>query len=348
MYWLRLRLRYLPSNYIVGSNPELYEHLKSETDEKELNRRVARVTGADVLPNVIDENMIALKSLNRSLADNILEPTNDPYRVVAGADTAGVDASGKGVLSGYDMNATSTWMYGDKRLNNWNRLGLGLAYTKINTSYDVGADRKLDVINLFIPYMHKFTDRLKLASILSVGYGIGDMDRSYKNARSADLEDIFAGFTNELRYTMDLGCFAQLEPALMLNALGYYEEGLDEGNAAEAITTKDTKNLSVEAGAGLFLKKKVSLASYGRLGFKVGGVYYRELSSPFNGIDARHRGAVGWYNINDYAHLYQKDRALLEAAINYDYKAFTLEFKYNKLLQKNDPEMLDIGLKYRF
>lgn len=339
---------YLDKNYIEGSTPGLYEDLKSETDEKELNRKVARVTGADVLPNIVDENMIALKSLNRSLADNILEPTNDPYRVVAGADTASVDAGGKGVLSGYDMNASSMWMYGDKRLNNWNRLGLGLALTKINTSYDVGADRKLDIIQLFIPYMHKFTDRLRLASILSAGYGIGDIDRSYKDARSSDLRDIFAGFTNELRYTMDLGCFAELEPALMLNALGYYEEGLDEGNAAEAIKTRNTRNLSIEAGAGLFLKKKVSLERFGRLGFKIGGVYYRELTSPYDGISAHHKGATGWYTINDYAHLYQKDRALLEAAINYDYKAFTLELKYNKLLQKNNPEMLDLGLKYRF
>ncbi len=339
---------YLDKNYIEGSTPELYEDLKSETNEKTLNRKVARVTGADVLPNIVDENMIALKSLNRGLADNILEPTNDPYRVVAGADTASVDAGGKGVLSGYDMNASSMWMYGDKRLNNWNRLGLGLALTKINTSYDVGADRKLDIIQLFIPYMHKFTDRLRLASILSAGYGFGDMDRSYKDARSSDLKDIFAGFTNELRYTMNLGCFAELEPALMLNALGYYEEGLDEGNASEAIITKNTKNLSIEAGAGLFLKKKVSLEKFGRLGFKIGGVYYRELTSPYDGISAHHKGANGWYTINDYAHLYQKDRALLEAAINYDYKAFTLELKYNKLIQKNEPEMLDLGLKYRF
>ena len=61
-----------------------------------------------------------------------------------------------------------------------------------------------------------------------------------------------------------------------------------------------------------------------------------------------HRGASGWYTINDYANLYQRDRAVLEAAIDYEYKDIALYAKYNRLIQKNDPQLFDFGVKYKF
>ena len=72
--------------------------------------------------------------------------------------------------------------------------------------------------------------------------------------------------------------FAELEPALMLNAIGYTEDGFEEDDSNTALISKKTHNHSVEAGAGLFLKKKIATSKYGKLGFKIGGIYYRELS----------------------------------------------------------------------
>ena len=133
----------------------------------------------------------------------------------------------------------------------------------------------------------------------------------------------------------------------MLNALGYSEDGFDEGG--NGLKTKRTDNLSVEGGIGLFLKKDVKMEKYGKLGFKVGGVYYHEFATPYDKIQAQHNdGGISWYYINDYANLYQRDRAVLEAAVDYEYKDISLYAKYNYLIQKNDPQLFDLGVKYKF
>ena len=338
--------QYLEQNYQEGNLTELYDSVKSETDDFAVRQNIADKTGFDTMLNFADENFQVLRSLNRSMADTILKPSDEPYRVLAGYDNFNLETDNKGLLSGYELSSNSMYTFGDKRLDNKNRLGLGLSYTNLSSSYEEGGDRDLNIFTVFMPYLHKFSDNLRLASVLSFGYGYGEYDRG--SDRESDITDFFYGLTNELRYTIDLNGFAELEPALMLNALGYSEDGFDEGNAEDALITKRTNNLSVEAGIGLFLKKEVKMEKYGKLGFKIGGVYYHEFAEPYDDIRARHNGASGWYSINDYANLYQRDRAVLEAAVDYEYKDIALYAKYNRLIQKNDPQLFDLGIKYKF
>ena len=337
---------YLEENYQAGNMEKMYDNIKMQSSQPNVSQTIAQDLGYDVLPNFAQENYIALKSLNRNISDTVLTPTSETNRVVAGGDYMNIETDNKGFLSGYELNASSMYTFGDKRLDNKNRLGLGLSITHLDTNYDRGGDRKLNIFNLFVPYMHKFTNNLNWASILSVGYGDGEYDRG--NKKESDITDIFYGWANELRYTMDLNGFAELEPALMLNALGYTEDGFDEKAGAGSLISKKTHNMSVEAGIGLFLKKKVSLCNYGKLGFKVGGVYYRELADPYDEIEAKNRGATGWYKLNDYAHIYRDDRAVLEAGVDYEYKKFSIYAKYNQLIERNDPQLIDLGLKYNF
>ena len=337
---------YLEQNYKEGKLTGLYDDIKSESTDFGTRQNIAGQTGFDTLLNFADENFQVLRSLNRSMADTILKPSDEPYRVLAGYDNFNLETDTKGILSGYELSSNSMYTFGDKRLDNKNRLGLGLSYTKLSSSYDVGGDRDLNIFTVFMPYLHKFSDNLRLASVLSFGYGYGDYDRG--SDRESDITDYFYGLTNELRYTIDINGFAELEPALMLNALGYSEDGFDEGSGENALVTKRTNNLSVEGGIGLFLKKDVKMEKYGKIGFKIGGIYYHEFASPYDDIRAQHRGASGWYTINDYANLYQRDRAVLEAAIDYEYKDIALYAKYNRLIQKNDPQLFDFGVKYKF
>ncbi|MBO5441155.1 MAG: autotransporter outer membrane beta-barrel domain-containing protein, partial [Alphaproteobacteria bacterium] len=337
---------YLEKNWEQNKLNEMYIALVKETNEQGIKHHLAKDLGYDIMPNFADENFMALKSLNRNIADTILKPSDENYRVIAGADSVSLETKNKAVLSGYDLSATSMYTFGDKRLDNKNRLGLGLSFTQLSSSYDRGGSRDLNIVSVFIPYLHKFTEKLNLASILSFGYGYGDLERG--GNKKADINDIFYGFTNELRYTIDLNGFASLEPALYLNAIGYTEDGLDEGSSELALATNKTHNLSVEAGIGLFLKKEVSLEKYGKLGFKVGGAYYRELGSPYDDIRARVKGSNGWYSINDYANIYTHDRALLEAAIDYEYKDLSIYAKFNQIIQKNNPKLFDLGIKYKF
>lgn len=338
---------YLESNYKDGELVELFDNVKSETSAQGTAEAFAEELGYDVMPNFADENFIVMKSLNRNIADTILKPTDEANRVVAGYDYISLETENKALLSGADLSANSMYTFGDKRLDNKNRLGLGLSFTELSSSYEKGGDRDVSIISIFMPYLHKFSDKLRLASILSFGYGTGEFERSSNN--ESDISDIFYGFTNELRYTIDLNGFAELEPALMLNAIGYTEDGFDEGNGENAIETKKTHNLSVEAGVGLFLKKEVKTNEHGKIGFRIGGAYYRELGNPYDKIDARlKRGNSSWYRIDDYANLYDHDRAILEAAIDYEYKSIGVYAKYNRLIQKNNPELFDLGIKYKF
>jgi len=337
----------LEKNYAAGNMTEMYDKIKNENTLYGASRETADQLGYNMLPNFAEENFTVLKSLNRNITDQILTPTREINRVVVGADYINLETKHKSYLAGYELNATSAYMFGDKRLDNKNRLGLGIDFTNISTDYNhISGDRKLNMVTVFMPYMHKFTERLRLASILSFGYGDGEYDRGAD--RESDITDIFYGFTNELRYTIDMNGFAELEPALMLNAIGYTEDGFEEDKGSSALISKKTHNNSVEGGVGLFLKKKVALSKFSRLGFKIGGAYYREFADPYDDLTVRHRGAAGWYKINDYAHIYDDDRALLEAAIDFDYKRFSIYAKYNQLIQRDNPSMIDVGLKYHF
>ncbi len=338
---------YLEQNYKGGFLENLFDKYKQYGDSSKLSAAAAKDLGYDILPNFADENYTVLKSLNRNIANTILEATDEENRVVAGYDNINWESDGKGFLSGSDLHANSMYTFGDKRLDNQNRLGLGLSFTKLSSNYDTGGDRDLSIVSVFMPYMHKFTDKLRLASILSLGYGYGEYEHG--SNKESDISGIFYSFTNELRYTIDLNGFAELEPALMLNAIGYTEDDYDEGNGDTAIETKNRSNNSLEAGFGLFLKKSVQTEKYGKFGFKIGGIYYRELGSPYRSVDARLKnGNNMWYRVNDYANLYSHDRAIIEAAIDYEYKQIGVYLKYNRLIQKNDPELFDLGIKYNF
>ena len=337
---------YLEQNYKQGNLEGMYDDIKGASSDAGAALSIADKAGLNTLTNFADENFQVLRSLNRNMADTILKPSDEPYRVIAGYDNYNLETDNKSYLSGYDLSANSMYTFGDKRIDNKNRLGLGISYTKISTSYDDGGDRDLNIVTVFMPWLHKFTDNLRLASVLSLGYGYGEYDRG--SDRESDITDFFYGLTNELRYTVDLNGYAELEPALMLNALGYTEDGFDEGNGENDLVTKKTHNLSIEAGIGLFLKKEVKTEKYGKFAFKVGGVYYHEFASPFDDIKARHSSGSGWYYIRDDANLYQRDRAVLEAALDYEYKDIALYAKYNRLIQKNDPQLFDLGVKYKF
>ena len=58
-------------------------------------------------------------------------------------------------------------------------------------------------------------------------------------------------------------------------------------------------------------------------------------------------GGNGVFRIDD-ADLYDHDRAVLEATIDYEYKAIDMYLKYYHLIQKNKSQIFDFGVKYNF
>lgn len=333
---------YLEENYKNHRLAEMFMQLKSNETDLDLSTDILSETGADFLINLPAENLAALRNAGEVIADSALTPTDEENRITSGADSYIINAKGRRGATGYDTTAATAFMYGDKRLNNKNRLGLGLSFMQMSTSYDNGVDRKENFVSLFIPWIHKFSDKLRLASIFTAGYGYGDYDRG--NDREADIQDIIYGITNKLVYEINLADIAELEPALVLNAIGYYQDEMDDGT----LTVKSGNHLSVEAGVGLYLKKELMDSKYGKLTARLGGMYYHELADPYNKMRAGFNGGVGSFEINDFANIYSRDRAVLSAMLNYEYKRLALYLKYFRMLQRNKAENFDMGIRYNF
>ncbi len=333
---------YLEENYKQQRLAELYNELKAAGTDEGLTQDILSSTGADFLVNLPQENLNALRNASEIIADSILTPTDDVNRITSGADAYFIDADGRRGVTGYETTAATAFMYGDKRLNNKNRLGLGLSFMQMNSSYDNGADRKENFISVFLPWLHNFTDKLRLASILNLGYGYGDYDRGAD--RDANITDFIYGLTNKLVYSINLADFAELEPALVLNAIGYYQDEMDEGN----LVVKGGNHLSVEAGVGAYLKKELMNSKYGKLTARLGGMYYRELADPYHRMRAGFKGGAGTYSINDFANIYNRDRAVLSAMLDYEYKRIALYLRYHQLLQRNKASNIDAGIRYNF
>ena len=247
------------------------------------------------------------------------------------------------MITGYDNNTTTTYMYGDMKVNTKNRLGLGLALLRSSTSYDNGVSRKENFINIFVPWIHRFKDNLNLASIFNLGYGFGHFDRSNNRA---DIKDYVYGFTNRLSYNINLNNVAELEPQLFFNTIGYYQSDMKE-EGTHALRIKQGNHTSVEAGFGLFLKKMLLENEKHKLSMKLGAAYYHEFLDPFSHMSTGFVGGNGVFRIDD-ADLYDHDRAVLEATIDYEYKAIDMYLKYYHLIQKNKSQIFDFGVKYNF
>ena len=333
---------YLENNYHQEKLAQLFEKLKSANSDAILAADILKQTGADILPNLAQENLMALRNSAEVITDAVLADNDEENRVISGADAYFQDAEAKNGVTGYDNTTATAYMFGDKRLDNKNRLGLGLSYMQMSSSYDNGGSRTQNFVSLFFPWLHKFTEKLKLASVLNFGYGWGKFDRGIGN--EADLTDYIYGLSNKLIYSMNLADMAELEPALMFNVQGYTADDMNMGD----LKVKQSNHLSAEAGIGLYIKKSFSDEKYGKLTARLGGAYYHEFANPYRRIRAGFADGVGSFSINDYAGIYSRDRAVLSAMLNYEYKRIALYLKYNRFIQRKNSQNLDMGVKYNF
>lgn len=57
---------------------------------------------------------------------------------------------------------------------------------------------------------------------------------------------------------------------------------------------------------------------------------------------------IGSYKLRDVEHLNSRDRGILSARVNYDYKDFSIYGELMQYLEKEYPIKVDVGLKYKF
>lgn len=338
---------YLEQNYANEKNSELFNALKSASTAREYRQMEADVTGTSTLPNMAQENLKVQRSLDRTMMAQLFKDGEDVRRMV-GADGLYIGRDDHGTLSGYDITSQSMYALYDKKMDNSYRLGLGMSFTHTDTDYNNDSTRKSFMVQGYVPLTYTNGKGLTAVSMARLGFADGDYKRrGYKHTYEADTTEITYGWLNELRYTMNLGV-VNLTPFVGLNAVGWYQDDIDEGNDALALQIASSHVFSLESALGLYIDKDVEFAPDNKLNVALGIGYYHEFADPYRGLDAQINDTIGSYKLRDVEHLNSRDRGILSAKVNYDYKDFSIYGELMQYLEKEYPIKVDVGLKYKF
>lgn len=337
---------YLEKNYENEKNMELFNALKSARTANEAERTNAKVMGTAMLPNIAEEELKVQRSLDRNIINELFRPAEDERKIV-GADAMNVGRGNSGTLTGYDINSQSMYAVYDKKLDNNHRWGLGMSMTHTNTDYNDDSSRKNMAFQGYMPFTYSNGKGFSAVSMARIGYADGDytrrgQDKSYK----ADTSAWNYGIINEARYTVSTK-YANLTPFIGLNAIGWYQKAINEGKDALALHLDAENIFSLESALGLYLDKEIEFNEDNRLNVALGIGYYHEFADPYRGFDAHHGdGVLGNYKLRNKIH--SRDRGILSAKVNYDYKNFSIYGELMQYLEEEHPLEVEGGVRYRF
>ncbi len=338
---------FLEKNYQAKNNEALFSELK-KAGLKSYASVEAKALGYGLIPNFAHENMSVLRNLNTVLNDELFEPAGSERQIV-GYDYLYQGRDTKGSLTGYENYANTMYFMFDKEHDNLVRSGIGMSITQFNSDYDDDSSRKDLMIQGLIPVSYLDDNGMNYASIARFGYSDGEYERYGTNGKfESDLTSWIYGLSNAARYKIDLG-YVILEPSAEFNILGYYQNRIREDKGKQnAIKADAENNLSVEAGIGLNISKDVKISDKSKLNFKLGAMYYHEFAHPYHSLEASIHGTDGTYRITDYEGIYDRDRGVLSAGIDYSYKPFTFYGKLKAFIEDEYPFEANAGIKYNF
>ena len=339
---------YLEENYQLANNEGLYDALKTAGTTASYRSAEAELLGYGLLPNFSRENMTVLRSLNDALNEELFTTEGDERKMV-GYDYLYQSRDTKGTLTGYENYANTMYFMYDRALDSGVRSGIGMSITQLSSNYDDDSSRKEIMVQALVPVSYETESGVKWASVARFGYGDGEYKRrTSTNVYESDLSEWIYGLSNALRYEIDLG-YATVEPMAEFNVLGYYQNRIREDkNKANAIKADAENNLSVEGGIGLGISKEWKLNERDKLKVHARAMYYHEFAEPYHSLDASIYGMSGSYRITDYEGLYDDDRGVISAGLDYDIGDFTIYGQYNQYIEDENPMSVNVGLKYRF
>lgn len=337
---------YLEKNYEDEKNMELFNALKSAKTANEAERTNAKIMGTAMLPNIAEEELKVQRSLDRNIVNELFRPAKDERKII-GADAMHVGRGNSGTLTGYDIDSQSMYAVYDKKLNNNQRWGLGMSMTHTNTDYNDDSSRKNMTFQGYMPFTYSNGNGLTAVTMARVGYADGDYTRRGKNkSYKADTSAWNYGLINEARYTVS-SKYVNLTPFIGLNAIGWYQKAINEGNDAMALRLDAENIFSLESALGIYLDKEVEFNEDNRLNVALGIGYYHEFADPYRGFDAHHGdGVLGNYKLRNKIH--SRDRGILSAKVNYDYKNFSIYGELMQYLEEEHPLEVEGGVRYRF
>lgn len=338
---------YLKLNQERERNNSLYNALKTAETNKAFTSLKANLMGTDMLPNITEEELKVQRSLDKTMMSDLFKSNNENVRKVIGADALYIGRDDKGTLTGYDTSAQSAYALYDQKLNNNYRLGLGFSFTHTNTDYNNDSSRKNFMVQGYIPFIYQ-NKGLTAVSMARLGYADGDYKRRGNDQTyQADINEITYGLLNEARYKINLG-MVNLTPFIGLNAIGWYQDSISEGSRDLAINLASSHVFSLESALGIYVDKEIEFNEDSKLNAVLGIGWYHEFADPYRGFDARHSSSLSSYCLKNKDSLSSRDRGIVSAKINYDYKDFSIYGELMQYLEDEYPLKVEGGLKYRF
>ena len=104
----------------------------------------------------------------------------------------------------------------------------------------------------------------------------------------------------------------------------------------------------MEAGVGLNVKKAIKFGPKSNIKLKAGAMYYHEYANPYHSLEARQVRMNDSYLIRDEENIYEKDRGVISAGIDYEYKPFTIYGNYRHFIEEENPFEVNAGIKFNF
>ena len=86
---------------------------------------------------------------------------------------------------------------------------------------------------------------------------------------------------------------------------------------------------------------------FSKLTTTLGIGYYHEFAKPYDSIKAKIVNTNGSYKLRNRA-ADSKDRGMLSAKVNYDYKDFSIYGELLQYLEDEYPLKVDVGVRYNF
>ena len=340
--------KYLEANYQQGNNEQMYATLKKQESLSSFATAVSSELGTGLLPNFAQENMRVFKSLTNTLNDELFE-TSGKERSMVGYDYLYQERDSKGTLTGYENHSNTMYFMYDREHNNLLRSGFGMAITQFSSDYEDDSSREELMVQAMVPVSYVKDRGLSYASIARIGYGDGEYERVLSGDKyESDLTSWIYGLSNAVKYNMNLG-FVEVEPVMELNVTGYYQDKIEETEGKRgSIKTEAENNMSVEAGLGLNLRKEVKFSQRSKLKLKAGAMYYHEYAHPYHSLHASQVGMSGNYLIRDEENIYDKDRGVINAGVDYEYKPFTIYGNFRQFIEEENPFEVNAGIKFNF
>ena len=332
---------FLETNYKLSNNEKMYQVLKRTSSQNDFNAAVESESGKKFYANLPRENMAILRGIQHGEQKRILEDGLNGASVSANYFRTGKD--GNGILSEYaDDVYGASFGYGTRLSSGWS-MGGTLTASYADSKYDdVDSKRYNTIVMAFMPIMYQ-NNRFKYLAMPSVGVGYGEYERkAMSNTYKADTFDLYYGLYNHAEYSIDMKV-AELVAEAELNL-----QGINSDTAKEkgGLNLKSNDSVSLEAGIGLKLRKRIELAKQRELMLAIGTKYYHEMLDPYKDLSVGMKYSPVTYHVKEYDEDKNRLRTAAEAMYKDGHFAVSAEIAHNA--EKEDSVEGGLGVRYNF